>query len=193
MWFDTDANPGALTCRPSAPEKLPAEPVVLFLGNSLAFDADWPLDGSQTVNCARQGLTASAALSLMETLPDIAPKAVVLVFGTVELVRGNADPDAFQADMASIAETLRARTPDTVIVILGVASMGENWSYNSADAEALNAATLRIDGVSVLLLDPVLARHEGPVSYDGVHLTPSVYSLIRAALDSHLLDDIRSH
>ena len=95
--------------------------------------------------------------------------------------------------MASIAETLRARTPDTVIVILGVASAGENWSYNSADAEALNAATLRIDGVSVLLLDPVLARHEGPVSYDGVHLTPSVYTLIRAALDSHLLDDIRSH
>lgn len=187
-----DKRSQALACRPSASEALPSGPTVLILGNSLAFDANWPLDGSQTVNCARQGLTASAAIPLIETLPDIAPKAVVLVFGTVELVRGNADPDAFQADMATVVETLRARTPDTAIVILNVASMGENWSYDSVDAGVLNAAILGIDGVSVLPLDPILALHEGPVSYDGVHLIPSVYTLIRAALEAHLADDIRS-
>ena len=175
-------------CRPSSPAEISGPPAILFWGNSLAFDADWPLDGHQAVNCARQGLTASAALPLLDTLPAITPEAVVLVFGTVELVRGPVDANAFQADLLAIADTLRAKAPDAAIIALGLPSAGQTWSYNTTEADTLTAAMRGIDGVTLLPLDPILAQHAGPISYDGVHLSPSVYPLIRAAVDAQLAD-----
>lgn len=179
-------DPAPLACRPSAPEKLASEAPILILGNSLAFDADWRTNTAQTVNCARQGLTAAAALPLIDALPDITPKAVVLVFGTVELVRGTADPETFHANIVDYVGMLSAKYMDAPIVVLGVPTTKTGWSYDLADAQALNVAIAEVDNVSMLPIDPILTRLDGPVSYDGVHLTPSVYHSIRAALETHL-------
>lgn len=181
--------PISLACRPSAPEALASEKPILILGNSLAYDADWQLDGEQAVNCARQGLTVAAALPLIGELPNIAPKAVVLVFGTVELVRDTADPEVFRSNMVKFVESLNAKYDAANIVVLGIPTTGEHWSYELADAKALNSVIAEIDGVSKLSIDPILAQQDGAANYDGVHLHPSVYPSIWEALETYLAID----
>ncbi|WP_375230070.1 SGNH/GDSL hydrolase family protein [Roseobacter sp. S98] len=184
-----EKRPASLACRPSAPQALATKEPILVLGNSLAFDSDWQIDGKQTVNCARQGLTVAAALPLIDELPDIAPKSVVLVFGTVELVRDTADPEVFRSSLVKLVESLNAKYDPADIVVLGVPATGEDWSYDLADAKALNRVIAEIDDVSMLSLDTVLAQQGSAAHYDGVHLTPSMYPSIWAALETHLAID----
>ena len=182
----TEEQPDTLACRPSAPQVLAPKDPILILGNSLAFDSDWQIDGAQIVNCARQGLTVAAALPLIGDLPNIAPKSVVLVFGTVELIRDSADPEVFRSNLVKFVERLAAKYDAANIVALGVPTTGEGWLYDLADAKALNGVIADIDDVSMLSVDPILAQKSDAAHYDGAHLSPSIYPSIWEALETHL-------
>jgi len=184
-----EKHPTFLACRPSVPEALASDAPILVFGNSLAFDTDWQIDGEQIVNCARQGLTVAAALPLIGELPNIAPKSIVLVFGTVELIGDTADPEVFHSNLVKLVESLNAKYDAANTVVLGVPTTGEDWSYDLADAKALNEVIAEIDDVSMLSVDSILAQKGGAAHYDGVHLIPSMYPSIWEALETHLTID----
>ena len=189
LTFISKKHPVSLVCRPSAPQALASKEPILILGNSLAFDTNWQINGEQIVNCARQGLTVAAALPLIGELPNIAPKSVVLVFGTVELVRGTADPEAFRFNLVKFIESLNAKYDVANIVVLGVPTTGGGWSYDLAKAKALNRVIAEIDDISMLSVDSVLVQQGGVAHYDGVHLAPGMYPSIWEILETHLAID----
>lgn len=179
------------TCRPSSPEKLGGQSAVLFWGNSLAFDGDWPLNGFVSVNCAVQGMTADTAADRTPALPDMEFAAVVLIFGTVELVQDRADPAVFRTALNTITADITQKYPDAQIIAVGVPrneSAKDVWAYESQPhLDAFNdtlgqlANVTFIDSAKRLASLPV-----GSETYDRVHLSRQSYLLLNAAIQSVL-------
>lgn len=194
LWFGLK-SPDApqVVCRPSAPEVLSLTPDVLFWGNSLAFDGNWDQADRVAVNCARQGLTAEAATTLVDDLPLLDLKVVALVFGTVEMLRGQTDAVAFRAAIESNLSSLRTRYPAAQFVVIGIPE-GAPWIYDDdATTAAYNhvlkdmAGTIFISATEALSQVPAQA-----LTYDGVHLTQQSYAVLREALWSVVGDILQS-
>lgn len=176
-----------MICRPSAPAAAAAaavDPVVLFWGNSLAHDADWNTPGRVlAINCARQGQTATEALAEVKALPDIEPAAIVLAFGTVELVRQAADVPQFSDTMRALTAALRDRYPAARLALTGIPATSAPWRYDTDQAARLNTVLAALGPDDFLDLDAALAGvPEAMQSYDGVHLSPTSYTAWRKAL-----------
>ncbi len=170
-----------VTCRPSAPELLPAGPKVLVWGNSLSFDNDWRLERHQTVNCARQGMTAQDALPMVVALPKLEFSAIVLAFGSVELVRETGDIGGFRSSIEKIQKNLITLYPDTTIVVIGVPGGNQNiWQYGSSpQLSQINEVLRGLKGTRFLNTTELLSIiPESMQTYDGVHLTKDSYELI---------------
>ena len=177
-------NPQAF-CRPSAPEQLANGPKVLFWGNSLAFDHNWRLRRSVPVNCARQGMTAKAALEVIHTLPAIEFDAIVVVFGTVELLRDIKSVDQFSAAISTNIAQLSSAYDGSKIVVVGVPEGPlDVWRYNSdVPASAMNDVLRQIDGVDYIDTTQVLSDLPWDMqTYDGIHLTAESYAILERAL-----------
>lgn len=174
-------------CRPSQPHLLQEQPAILFWGNSLAFDHSWNIPGHVVVNCALQGLTAQRAAALTPALPDMEVSAIVLVFGTVELLRDINDPAPFRQGVRTVIDRLRQRHPDAEIVMVGIPA-GEGWSYATHSLlGVLNTALKRQERVAFLDTSQTLDRIPPKLrSYDGLHLAGRSYEAIEAALSSLL-------
>lgn len=186
----SDAPTGAqMQCRPSSPALLPDGQKILFWGNSLAFDHGWSFNGFQPINCARQGLTAQAARPMTSQLPDMEFAAVVIVFGTVELVQNIKDTAEFGEAVLDVSSQLRSAYPNAKLVVLGVPDGRQDvWSYaRASQTEKINARldsledTIFVD--STAALSDILEDHQ---TYDGVHLTPVSY----ASLEREILQII---
>ena len=181
-----------MQCRPSSPELLASGPKVLFWGNSLAFDHGWAVDGYLTVNCARQGLTAKQAVTMIEALPDIDAAAIVLVFGTVELARDIESVSEFQAAIESILTRLEVDHPGARIVMLGIPDGGSDvWTYQGNRAlPGMNAFLAGIDGAAFLdTMGALSVLPDSDRSYDGVHLSGDAYNVLEQALQELLGED----
>lgn len=165
----------APVCRPSVPEKVdPGDAaLVLYLGNSLVFDHDWALPGTLAVNCARQGMRADKLR--VSDLPDVTPALIVLGFGTVELMQGRPDPDAFAETMAGHVAAVRARFPDAQILLLGVPLTDD---VVEAQVAGLNAALINLARTAGV----PFAEAGALPSYDGVHLPEAGYAGWRARI-----------
>lgn len=174
-----------MQCRPSSPEQMPAGNYVLFWGNSLAFDHGWSLDGYQAVNCAIQGLTAARAVPMTERLPKMDFSAIVLVFGTVELVREIEDVAQFASAMDQIRQTLGKVHRQTKIVILGVPEGGPDvWLYGGNDQlyEINEVLRGQDDAVFLNTTNALSELPQNEQTYDRVHLSPASYRLLEQAL-----------
>jgi len=182
----------AMQCRPTSPQHLEADKKVLFWGNSLAFDHGWTLDGYQTVNCARQGLTAERAQEATSKLPKTDFAAIILVFGTVELVQGIEETAPFEAAIFRISQQLMQDHPNATILALGIPT-GSNggWDYpGSTQPERLNAALESLSNVQFVDTTQVLSQIDfGRVSYDGIHLFPASYLAIEREIETVLGSD----
>lgn len=173
----------SLQCRPSAPETLAGAPAVLVWGNSLAFDHGWQVPGHLVVNCARQGMTAEAAVPLTEALPRMPIEAVVLIFGTVELVRPAKPDAAFQAAMSTIRTRLQALYPEARLIVVGIPGAAEVWSYaDRPELGALNEVLAGLGGTFLDVSETLAAVPGARRSYDGVHLTAESYGALEARL-----------
>ncbi|WP_420862200.1 SGNH/GDSL hydrolase family protein [Algirhabdus cladophorae] len=177
-----EAVPATTVCRPSSPEKLGDQPAVLFWGNSLAFDGDWPLDGFVSVNCGVQGLTAQAAVELTPSLPDLDFAAVVIIFGTVELIRGAESPEIFRASVNDVLDQLGQKYPKAKFVALGVPRRTATniWRYeNERHLDVVNDILRQMNDVifidSTEILEDLTAGSE---TYDGVHFSRQSYFLL---------------
>lgn len=177
-----------LTCRPSVPQHLPPGPAILFWGNSIAFDHGWSVDGSHSVNCAIQGLTAENAVAMTGRLPRRDFSAIVLAFGSVELARGAPDIARFAAALSEITKTLRTNYPDADLIVLGVPAGGADplaWRYAGHEAHAQISAALRGAAEPDGFVDVALALNQKPLiksTYDGIHMTTEAYARIEKAL-----------
>lgn len=182
IWGRSDAPATVqMQCRPSSPERLPNGQNILFWGNSLAFDHGWSFNGFQSINCARQGLTAQAARTVTSQLPDMEFAAVVIVFGTVELVRDIEDTTEFGEAILDVSSRLHDSYPNAKLIVLGVPDGRQDvWSYAHAPQAAKINALLR--GLeNTFFLDSTAALSdilEGHQTYDGVHLTPAGYAAL---------------
>ncbi len=193
-----------LSCTPSAPQVVTARaegPVVLFWGNSLLHDHQWRIGGATSVNCAVQGLTAAAAAPLVPSLPNVAPDAIVLAFGSVELVRASkgvaSDANAIAKAVRANLAALKARWPLAMIVLSSApafAQQGGDGIIDLDEAEALNGVLSLIAGEAAgvsyfemrTLYDASRPELPAAATYDGVHLTGQAYARWEAALEIHL-------
>ena len=190
-----------LSCTPSAPQIVTAGaegPVVLFWGNSLLHDHQWRLGGATSVNCAVQGLTAAAAAPMVPSLPDVAPDAIVLAFGSVELIRAGRgaamDANAFAQAVGANTAALKARWPQAVIVLTSAPAFADQGVGIDPDAAAaLNGVLSHLadeGGHSYFemsaLYDTSGRELPGAATYDGVHLAGPAYARWEAALEIHL-------
>jgi hypothetical protein len=187
-----------VVCRPSLPALYgahDARPVLLMLGNSLLFDADWSLPGIASVNCARQGLVARDAAPLVPRLPNMDPAAILLGFGTVEAYRAlltgqPADPVAFEAAMTDLIGGLQARWPEAHVLVSGAPFPGTGGAtpilVRQTDLAALNLVLAKVaERAGARFLDTgelplVRAGRAEAITYDGLHLTDAVYDQWRA-------------
>lgn len=181
----------ALTCRPSLPADALQDadrPVVLFWGNSLLFDHSWDHPSFKAVNCARQGLTLDAALPLMQSLPEIAPNAVLLAFGSVELIRpGPIDLHRWQADLDKMLNHLQTHYPDTLVILSTIPTVQDSasgWRYGTRpELAGMNAILTATADTDVINLAKTLERAGiNPQHYDGVHLREQSYRAWETAL-----------
>ncbi len=193
------ATPVQLACRPSAPAiaaERSNDPVLLLFGNSLLFDHGWSVPGYFPVNCARQGLTARDGQGSLALLPDVAPTAVIIAFGSVEAFRATERKSAvasgpFDEALRGVVEHLAERWPDAALLVSNVPA---TYGLGQADVLALNASITQaitpLDSSARLLdLDKALAGQQArDVSYDGVHLTPFAYDLWTKAIRDVLGD-----
>ncbi len=188
FWFANQAQPTQnVACRPSVPQLLSDGPKVLFWGNSIAFDHGWDIPGLSVVNCAVQGLTARQALLLTEKLPEIEFDAIVVVFGSVELVRDQVEVEEFGASIEGVIKDLRSRYEGSDIIALGVPenkSKDRIWLYpGGRNATTVNARLTSLENVDFLnttaLLDNV---PDSQRTYDGVHLTKQSYLVVETSL-----------
>jgi len=174
--------PENVVCRPSVPEQLPVGPKVLFWGNSLAFDHSWKVDGHLAVNCARQGMTAMAAVSHIDALPNVDISASVVIFGTVELVRGLSDPAPFFDAVEQNVAGLKAKYPGAQVFLVGVPEGSlEVWRYHdTVSGTDLNDPLQDIDETHYVDTTRLLSQiPDSKQTYDGVHLTDESYGLIQ--------------
>lgn len=179
------------TCRPSSPEKLGGQSAVLFWGNSLAFDGDWPLNGFISVNCAVQGMTADTAAGRTPALPDMKFAAVVLIFGTVELAQDRADPAVFRTALNTITADITQKYPGAQIIVVSIPrneSAKDVWAYESQPhLDAFNDALGQLANVTFIDSAKRLASLPvGSETYERVHLSHQSYLLLNAAIQSAL-------
>lgn len=171
-------------CRPSAPRvaaEVTERPIILFWGNSLLFDHSWDDTAFFAVNCASQGMTAGGARKLTQYLPDLEVDAIVVAFGSVELVRaGDEKNESFKADMASIVSQLSLQYPNSIIWLFGVpVTQNEEpaWVYaKSQMPQVMNEMLSSLDGAIFFDLSNILKNIGVRHTYDGVHLTARSYA-----------------
>ena len=163
------------TCRPSDPVKATDNKhnVVLYLGNSLVFDHDWQIDGTAPVNCAQQGRTAAELV--IDGLPDILPRTVVVGFGTVEYLRAekqNRQPDIeyVAKSIEAVSVALNTRYPEAKILLLGLPPL--EVSGKRIDTAPLNASIADLTERNGLIWAPISTTSR----YDGIHLNESEYA-----------------
>lgn len=180
--------PDRATCRPSEPARyLDAHdgPPLLLFGNSLLFDHNWQVPGIQVINCARQGLTLGAGLGLVADLPDITPKAILLGFGSVELLRGQSSPEAFSAALQDMFGALDARFPDTPALLLSIPESGPEYTQAPALNTVLRAAVASSPRRALIDLGALPIPPDAQL-YDQIHLKAPVYIHVQDILRTHL-------
>lgn len=192
FWPRTDAPaPPSVTCRPSHPPQALAEapePVVLLWGNSLLFDHSWDSAGFVAVNCARQGMTLADALLASSALPQMRLEAILLTFGSVELIRpGPIDTNAWAQDMTTLVTNLRARYPQARILATTIPTgtrADTPWRYaDRPELVAMNTALLDLLEADTLDLSALLdSAGVTRQHYDGVHLSRESYRFWTAEL-----------
>ena len=117
------------------------------------------------------------------------PRLAVLLIGTNNGQWGGKPADT-ALGVAEIVRLVRARSPDTKVLILGILPRGAD---GNEPLRAVNAAVNQqvqrcADGRSVFYLDagPALLEPDGKLlnvtAFDGLHLTPAGYSRLAAVL-----------
>ena len=96
---------------------------------------------------ARLPLPPSAVLPICPASP---PYAVVLIFGSVELLQDKADPAAFRTALVGIIAHLERKYPAAKIIVAGISHGLDAWRYDNDAAEALNNVLRNLSGTEYL-------------------------------------------
>ncbi|MFZ3584785.1 SGNH/GDSL hydrolase family protein [Loktanella sp. DJP18] len=198
-----------LVCRPSAPTLAEAHHYgasILMFGNSQIYDGNWNLGLTLPINCARQGLTARAAINLVPTLPVIDPDAILLGFGAVEVLQAGSavNPATFEYELTTLVEAMAARWPKARILVATVPPMrrqllpttrGSAATTATALSEAARAVAAAQTGTRLIDLSNILpVDADGlmeAMTHDGVHLTPAAYALWSAKIADEVAAALR--
>lgn len=178
-------------------KKGPAE--VLFLGDSIT--QGW---GDNDVwkryygprNAANFGIGGDRTQHVLWRLQNgevdvIRPKVTVLMIGTNNL--GSNTPDEIAEGVTAIVKTLRAKLPETKILLLGIFPRAEKPSPVREQIQAINSQIAKLDdGKTVKYLDigPKFLESDGTISKDVMpdflHLSQKGYMIWADAIEPTL-------
>ncbi|MGE3173439.1 MAG: platelet-activating factor acetylhydrolase IB subunit [Planctomycetota bacterium] len=126
-------------------------------------------------------------------LDGIAPKVAVVMIGTNNLGHGSSNAEQTLAGVQRIVAELRARTPTTRVLLLGIFPRGERFNAMRGDILQINQALRRLhDGEHVHFLDigHVFVEDDGAITPeimpDALHLSPAGYRRWAEAMEPTL-------
>ena len=178
---------------------------VLFLGDSLTLGWDEALwkERYQPLGAANFGIGGDGTPQLLwriahGELDGLAPKVVVLMAGINNTWPGYSTDDTIKG-IETIVAAIRAKLPQTRIVLLGVLPIFDKDDGVRAKIKKINAGLARLDDGQTLrfldfgekLLTPDGALGEGLYQKDKLHLTPAAYRIYADALDPLLHDMLK--
>lgn len=132
-------------------------------------------------------------ISFGEAMERAQPRVLVLSFGLNGITRWSRDPDAFLSNYRAFIEGIRARSPNTKIILQSVYPVGENSSFSlsrdalneqihnlNANIASLEKEYENVDYVNSasLLMDANGALLSSYDIGDGIHLTNQAYQSI---------------
>ena len=178
-----------------AMSRIATAPIVMA-GDSLIEAGPWTdLTGCLTI--ANRGIGGDTTKRLLDRLDDdvlaLKPRAVFLMVGVNDLTL-DVPRDATVANMRAILARLgAAKTQVFVTYVLPVTARYPKKRINS-EAPALNAAFARLiagqPDVTAIDVRPLISNRDGQLrdefAYDGQHLTPKGYAVLRDAIAPHI-------
>jgi beta-glucosidase len=126
-------------------------------------------------------------------LDGIAPKVAVVMIGTNNFGHGTHSPAQVLAGVRAVVESLRAKSPTTKILLLGIFPRGEGFNEMRGQILQVNQALARLDdGEHLHFLDigRVFVEDDGSIQKDVMpdflHLSPEGYRRWAAAIEPTL-------
>ena len=133
-----------------------------------------------------------------EAVERAQPRVIVLSFGLNGVTRWSRDPEAFLRNYRTLIEGIRARSPNTKMILQSVYPVGENTVFSLSKGE-LNRQICNLNvhieklaqeyenteyvNTAALLFDASGALSATFDSGDGIHLTNEAYRMILAFLE----------
>ena len=133
-----------------------------------------------------------------EAVERAQPRVIVLSFGLNGITRWSRDPEAFLRNYRALIEGIRARSPNTKILLQSVYPVGENMVFSLSKRE-LNQQICNLNvhieklaneyknteyiNTAALLFDASGALNTVYDIGDGIHLTNEAYRMILAFLE----------
>lgn len=133
-----------------------------------------------------------------EAVERAQPRVIVLSFGLNGITRWSHDPEAFLRNYRALIEGIRARSPNTKMILQSVYPVGENTVFSLSKGE-LNQQICNLNvhieklaqeyenteyvNTAALLFDASGALSATFDSGDGIHLTNEAYRMILAFLE----------
>ena len=140
-------------------------------------------------------------ISFAEAVERAQPRVLVLSFGLNGITRWSGDPDAFLRNYRELIEGIRARSPDTTILLQSIYPVGENNVF-ALSKEELNKQICRLNtciaslaeeyeavhyvNTATLLYDASGALNAAYDNGDGIHLTNEAYEKILRFLSHNI-------
>src|SRR5687768_7202540 len=180
---------------------------VLFIGDSITQGWESPMGGSnvwkrfyerrKAVNLGIGGDRTQHVLWRLERSPleDVKPKAAVVMIGTNNSNGEDNTPGRIVEGIEAIVKKLRARLPNTRILLLAIFPRGENFNAQRGKLTQINQVLMKLhDGQNVHFLDighrflnsdGILS---GEIMPDYLHLSEKGYQIWAEAIESKLAD-----
>lgn len=178
-------------------EVLPVEPGdIVFLGDSITEGGLWDelFPGVPVRDRGIGGDVTEGILARLDQVVAGRPAKVFLLIGTNDLANAGLAPDAIAANIETIVDTIRSRSPDTAIYVQSVLPRAASFRE---DVEALNDnLQQRVAGKAVwldlypLFLDTTDGSIRDDLSNDELHLLGAGYLKWRDAIESYVKDPV---
>jgi len=170
---------------------------IVMLGDSLTEAGPWT-DLTGCLQIANRGIGGDTTKRLLERLDDVIalrPRAIFLMIGVNDVTLG-VPGEATLGNLRAILSRLTAADAHVFLSYILPVTASYGKKRMNGEIEALNAAFvwLAADQKNVTLLDvrPQLRGADGSLrrefAYDGIHLTPRGYAVLRDAIAPHVAE-----
>lgn len=159
----------------------------VFLGDSITAHAPWGELFAAVLNRGIPGNTTQDVLNRLDEIVARQPRCVVLLIGINDLLQGRS-PDAVATSVATIVAHISAGAPNTQLTLISTLPLREA-SFPEVKNKSIRELNHRLAALArppkIRFVDVFDAFVDGDgqlqseLTYDGIHLLPSGYWLLR--------------